>query len=82
MNDPQRFEFRADGALWHLGRDGWQEAICPLCHEPIQWCLDMFSFTTGFPHRLAHARCVWTPEAFEREIERAAHNTGTSPDEA
>jgi hypothetical protein len=43
------------------------EPICPICEEPIRWCLDMFSFTTGYAHKLAHAHCVWTPEAFDRE---------------
>ena len=46
------------------------EPICPICEKPIQWCLDMFSFTTGFdahPFTLAHAHCVWKKEAFTRE---------------
>lgn len=67
MNDPHRFDFY-DGRLVMEGREGWQEAVCPICDEPIRWCLDMFSFTTGYPHMLAHARCVWTPEAFDREL--------------
>ena len=78
MSDPQRFVFR-DGQLWHLGREGWREAVCPVCNEPIQWCLDMFSFTTGWPHILAHARCVWTPEAFERQLGLIASNQDASP---
>lgn len=68
--DVFRFEFREEDGEEHLrleGRDGWREAVCPICHEPIKWVLDMFSFTTGYPYRLAHARCVWEPEAFERE---------------
>ena len=47
------------------------EPICPICNEAIRWCLDMFSFTTGCDHRLAHARCVWMPEAFDREKKEA-----------
>lgn len=47
------------------------EAVCPKCGEPICWCLDMFSFTTGFDdtHRftLTHARCAWTADAFARQ---------------
>lgn len=43
------------------------EQDCAVCGEPIRWCLDMFSYTTGNPHRLAHARCVWTPEAFDSQ---------------
>lgn len=45
------------------------EPVCPICNQPIRWCLDMSSFTTGYDHRLAHARCVWTREAFDRERE-------------
>jgi hypothetical protein len=43
-----------------------QEAICPECEQKIRWVLDMASFTTKGPggHMLAHARCVWTPNAF------------------
>jgi hypothetical protein len=40
---------------------------CSVCGEPIMWCLDMFSYTCENPHRLAHARCVWRPEAFDRQ---------------
>lgn len=49
------------------------EPPCAVCGEPIQWCLDMSSYTTGHPHELAHARCVWTKAAF-REQERRATN--------
>jgi len=63
--DDFRLEFDDDGTLNLRGRNGWREPICPLCGEPIRWCLDMFSFTTS-PHRLAHAACVWTAEAFEK----------------
>jgi hypothetical protein len=64
MSDPMRFEFNAAGELELNGRDHepW-EANCAVCGEPIRWVLDMFSFTTH-PHRLAHARCAWTKEAF------------------
>lgn len=48
-----------------------KEPLCAVCDEPIMWCLDMFSFTTGAEKRLAHARCVWTQEAFLRESHRA-----------
>ena len=40
---------------------------CAVCGEPIMWCLDMFSYTCENPHRLAHARCAWRPEAFDRQ---------------
>ena len=71
MSDPMRFEFYDDRLVLE-GRDEWREAACPICNEPIRWCLDMFSFTTGFPHMLAHARCVWTAEAFEDAARVAA----------
>jgi hypothetical protein len=61
-----RFEFR-DDQLWLEGRDGWREAICPVCNEPIRWCLDMFTFSTGYPYILCHARCSWQPDAFDRQ---------------
>lgn len=67
MNEDFRFEFYDDHLVLE-GRDGWREATCPICDKPIQWCLDMFSFTTSFPHMLAHARCVWTAGAFRNEI--------------
>jgi len=47
------------------------EPPCAVCGEPIRWCLDMFSFTTGYRHELAHARCVFTKAAF-RDQERQA----------
>jgi predicted amidophosphoribosyltransferase len=54
------------------------EAVCPKCGEPIRWCLDMFSFTTGMqddhPFTLTHARCAWTREGFRREMERVAES--------
>lgn len=73
MNDPFRLEFDDDGSLHQRGREGWREAVCPVCSEPIRWVLEMMSFTrdeTGFA--LAHARCVWTREAFGREALRAS----------
>ena len=48
-----------------------KEPLCAVCQEPIQWVLDMFSFTAGADRRLAHARCVWSKEAFRREGKRA-----------
>lgn len=69
--DEFRLEFSDDGHLRLAGRDGWQIAICPFCGEPIQWCLDMFSFTTGDTHELAHARCVWMPEAFQAQAKQS-----------
>lgn len=47
---------------------------CAVCGELILWCLDMFSYTCENPHRLAHARCVWRPEAFAKQaaLARAA----------
>lgn len=53
------------------------EPPCAVCGEPIRWVLDMFSYTTGYPHELAHARCVWRKVAFQREAEQA----GELPDE-
>jgi hypothetical protein len=44
-----------------------REAICAVCEKPIMWCLDMMSFTIDHPHRLAHARCVWTKSAFRKQ---------------
>jgi hypothetical protein len=71
------FRFNPDGEL-ELSedlaeRDSDEEwfAVCPICKVHIAWCLDMFSFTTGPNHRLAHARCVWTKEAFDVEKKRA-----------
>jgi hypothetical protein len=75
--DTFRFQTDDEGHLEIAGRDGWQEPICPICNEPIRWCLDMFSFTTGPRHRLAHARCVWTAEAFELEARRMLELEGT-----
>ena len=72
MNQPFRFEFDDEGVLRLRGRDGWREAICPVCHEPIRWALDMFSFSTGDDHTLQHARCAWTPEAFDTQRELAS----------
>jgi len=66
-NDPLRFEFDDSGVLHLRGYDGWREPICPVCGRPIAWVLDMFSFTTGFDYKLAHARCVWKREAFTRQ---------------
>jgi hypothetical protein len=51
---------------------GWREPVCPECHEPIRWALDMSSFTSGPGHQLAHARCVWTREGFRREAKLAS----------
>jgi len=62
-----------DGQLVKLSGGG--EANCAVCGEPIMWCLDMFSFTTGVPHRLAHARCVWTPAAFADQAGRVVGRT-------
>lgn len=67
-----RFVRNPDGTLsFHPCQQTPPEAICPRCDKPIQWCLDMFSFTTGdfgtgrdYPFTLAHARCVWAGHAF------------------
>lgn len=68
-----RFEFWPDGTLRLLGYDGWREAVCSVCHEPIQWILDMFSFRSDPPgHSLAHARCVWTKNAFHDQGKQAS----------
>jgi hypothetical protein len=53
------------------GRNGWLEPICPICTTPIAWVLDMMSFNCDEGMFVAcHARCVWTPEAFDRERHR------------
>lgn len=73
MNDPMRFEFDDDGVLHLRGREGWREAVCPKCDDPIRWVLDMASFLTleDGSYRLAHARCAWIPEAFDAERKKA-----------
>jgi hypothetical protein len=63
--------FDAAGHLHQAGNVGWREPICPECDEPIRWCLDMASFTTGPDHVMAHARCVWRKWAFTEERKRA-----------
>lgn len=76
MIDPMNFEFD-DAGVFHLGGfDGWREAICPICEQPIRWVLDMFSFLSldKGTYRLAHARCAWTPEAFD--VEKAKTQEG------
>jgi hypothetical protein len=60
-----------DGVLRLAGTLGVRP-ICPECHEPINLALDLTSFTIGVEHELAHARCLWRPEVFEAEQERAA----------
>lgn len=55
------------------------EPICPKCKKPIQWVLDMSSFSTLSQFRkggfvLMHARCAWIPSAFTRERTRAKEN--------
>jgi hypothetical protein len=71
--EPIHFEFwPPDGTLRLLGRDDWREPICSVCHEPIQYVLDMMSFRNDAPgYSLAHARCVWRRDAFDREKLRA-----------
>lgn len=76
MGDLPEFTFDDQGVL-HLSLPpfkGPQEAICPLCSEPIRWVLDMMSFLSpdGGTYRLAHARCAWLPEAFDSERAKAA----------
>lgn len=71
------FEFDGDGKLVLVppqgGGDGTPyEPVCGICNEEIRYCLDLFSFSTGFPHVLIHARCGWTPETFLREGAAAA----------
>jgi len=61
-----RFERRGDELLL-MGRDGWYEPTCPVCGEKIRWCLDMFTFSTGHPFILCHARCSWQPDAFDNQ---------------
>lgn len=69
--DPLRFEFNDEGEFVMSGRENWREAFCAVCGEEIKWSLDMFSFTTGDSHKLAHAVCVWEPHAFDAEKEAA-----------
>lgn len=72
-HDTFRFEFDPDGTLRMRGRDGWQEAVCCECGEPIRWVLDMFSFknTGDASFALGHARCLWTREAFHEQAKKA-----------
>jgi hypothetical protein len=49
----------------------WREPICPLCDKPIQWVLDMQSFTGPPVKAMAHARCTWRRSAFTNERKRA-----------
>jgi hypothetical protein len=61
--------FRANVPVGEGFGVGW-EPRCPKCGKPIQWVLDMFSFTPqegGPGYALEHARCAWTPGAFDRE---------------
>jgi hypothetical protein len=67
--DTFRFEFDEDGHFVLQGREGWREPICVICGKPIAWVLDMFSFTTGPPYRLGHARCLWQDSAFREQVE-------------
>lgn len=72
------FEFFEDGTLRIVG-EGGHEPACAVCGEPIRLVLDMFSFTSGFNEprfALAHARCVWIPEAFHVQAKRSV----TTPD--
>jgi hypothetical protein len=76
--DVPRFEFDAEGHLtlsFGLYNEGWREAVCVECGEPIPWVLDMFSFKHngrgGFD--LGHASCLWTPEGFDRPKARSLH---------
>ena len=71
--DPVRLEFYPDGTLHLNGRDGQWEPICSECGKPILWVLDMYSFTAGPIHRLAHAHCLWTKLAFFREANLVKH---------
>lgn len=59
-----RLEFDPDGTLRLRGRNGWREPVCPVCHEPIRWVLDVASFANQPDASFAfcHARCVWTRE--------------------
>lgn len=67
MNDPFRFESE-NGHLYMRGTVGRPEdPACVVCGDVIRFVLDMFSFTTGPVHGLAHARCVWTANAFLHE---------------
>jgi len=66
--DKFRPEIADDGVLRLVGREDFREAACSVCRQPIRWVLDMFSFRYDPPgYSLAHARCVWTSEAFARE---------------
>jgi hypothetical protein len=70
--DDFRLEFDDDDTLHMRGFKDRREAICPICREPIRWVLDMASFTSGTDHVYAHARCVWTREAFLNQAELVA----------
>lgn len=75
MSDP-RLYFDADDHLvldFSPANEDFREPVCPVCEKPIRWVLDMFSFTAS-ARELAHARCVWTSDAFASE-----HHTGQVP---
>jgi hypothetical protein len=71
--DDFRLEFDEDGTLRLRGSNGWREAKCVTCGEPIRWVLDMASFVNqrDGSFALAHARCAWLPEAFDDQKKRA-----------
>jgi len=61
-----------------LYNEGFREALCCECGQPIQWVLDMFSFKHndrgGF--ELGHAWCLWAPEGFTRAKAKASDLPG------
>lgn len=59
-----------DGVLHLEGIDG-ADPVCPECGTPIRLRLDLATFVVGRDHRLVHARCVWRPQVFYAEAERA-----------
>jgi hypothetical protein len=80
MNNILRFD-----TAGHLVMDETPpEPICVECDKPIRWVLDMVSFdrTESGDGRfaLAHAHCVWLPDAFsrERKIAKRIENQGAT----
>lgn len=71
--------FDGSGHLVTVGHHGHREPVCPECGEPIRWVLDMMSFKLydGMRFAACHARCVWMPEAFDRERSRTPDQPAT-----
>lgn len=60
------FEVDNQGVFFVRFGDIPEEPVCPYCNQPIKWVLDMYSLQTMVDgkYKLAHARCLWTRDAF------------------